>query len=419
LNCAKKNGVMQINELFAAALGISAPWYVKNVDLDVEKKTLTISIDFVKGSRFCCERAEGAHPVERTAMKSYRHLRFFEYSCVLEVREPSIKLPERRIVRIKPDWAGKLRGFTLLLEALVMTMLSKMPFKTVAELTGITWHCVHAIARKYVDLAVDKLDLSDVAMIAIDETSSRRGHQYLMFTADATARKVVFVAEGKSADTITAFREFLVAHGGKPEQITCVSIDMSKAFVEGVEENFPKATITFDKFHVIAHASDAVDAVRRGEQRTDPSLKGLRWALLKSSENLTRKQKADLTVFLATATTTRTAKAWRYRELLREILQCKQVNVVSTRLKSWCANVKRSKIEPMRKVAKMILDHFDGIVAWTRTRQTNGFLEAINGLFQSAKRKARGYGTFVTMRIVAYLVAGNLDFAAINPHVKV
>ena len=73
----------------------------------------------------------------------------------------------------------------------------------------------------------------------------------------------------------------------------------------------------------------------------------------------------------------------------------------------------------MKKVARMILDHFDGIVAWTRTRQTNGFLEALNGLFQAAKRKARGYGTFVTMRIVVYLIAGNLDFAAINPHVKV
>jgi transposase len=90
--------------------------------------------------------------------------------------------------------------------------------------------------------------------------------------------------------------------------------------------------------------------------------------------------------------------------------------VVSALLKRWCTNVKRSKVEPMKQVASMIAKHFDGIVAWAQTRQTNGFLEAINGLFQAAKRRARGYGTFKTMRTVIFLVAGNLKFTAINPH---
>ena len=85
-------------------------------------------------------------------------------------------------------------------------------------------------------------------------------------------------------------------------------------------------------------------------------------------------------------------------------------------LKRWCANVKRSKVEPMKHVAGMIAKHFDGVIAWARTRQTNGFLEAINGLFQAAKRKARGYGRFETMRTVIFLVAGNLNFLSINPH---
>jgi transposase len=114
--------------------------------------------------------------------------------------------------------------------------------------------------------------------------------------------------------------------------------------------------------------------------------------------------------------TKRTARAWLYREQLREILDRKQINVVSAMLKRWCTNVKRSKVEPMKQVARMIAKHFDGIIAWAQTRQTNGFLEAINGLFQAAKRKARGYGTFQTMRVVIFLVAGNLNFSAINPN---
>lgn len=74
----------------------------------------------------------------------------------------------------------------------------------------------------------------------------------------------------------------------------------------------------------------------------------------------------------------------------------------------------RSKVEPMKEVAKMIRSHLEGIVAWARTRQTNGFLEAINGLFQAAKRKARGYGRFTTIRAVIFLLAGKLDFTKVN-----
>jgi transposase len=406
------------NELFAAALGLVDPWCVKDVQFDVEMRTLTVSIDFTKGSRFPHKDAEGLHKIHDTELKRYRHLNFFQHECYLEVRTPRVKLPDGRVVTIIPDWAGKLSGFTLLFEALVMAMCRKMPFLAVAQLVGESWHRVHAICKRYVDLAVDRLDLSALAMVAFDETSSRRGHNYLTFAADAEAHKVVFVTEGKDANTIADFDKFLSEHNGKSEQITNVSIDMSKAFIKGVREHLPEARITFDKFHVIAHASEAVDKTRRSEQKTDPSLKGLRWALLKDRERLTPSQKADLDAFTAHVTTKRTARAWQYREQLREILDRKQINVLSAMLKRWCANVRRSKVDAMKKVARMILDHFDGVVAWAQTRQTNGFLEAINGLFQAAKRKARGYGNFTTMRIVAYLVAGNLDFSAINPHAK-
>jgi transposase len=191
---------------------------------------------------------------------------------------------------------------------------------------------------------------------------------------------------------------------------------MSPAFIKGVSEHLPNARITFDKFHVVAHASKAVDQMRRLEQRTDPSLKGLRWTLLKDRDRLSDESRADLDTLIAQAATKRTARAWLYRENLREILERKQINIVSALLKQWCTNVMRSKVEPMKAVAKMIRKHFDGIVAWTQTRQTNGYIEALNGLFQAAKRKARGYTRFTTMRTVLFLIAGKLDFTQINPH---
>ena len=87
-------------------------------------------------------------------------------------------------------------------------------------------------------------------------------------------------------------------------------------------------------------------------------------------------------------------------------------------LQHWCTNVMRSKVEPMKYVARMVRTHLEGIVAWAQTRQTNGFLEALNGLFQAAKRKARGYGRFRTIRTVIFLIAGKLDFSGFNPHIQ-
>jgi transposase len=408
-------GRMQ-NQLFETALGIGKPWHVSAVEFDAVNKTLTIGVDFVAGTRFAAPGLAGAHPVHDTQTKRLRHLNFFQHECFLEVRTPRVKLPDGRVVLIEPDWFGKLSGFTLLFEALVLAMAQQMTFAAVARLVGVSWHRVHAICSRYVDLALADADLSPLRAVAIDETSCRRGHNYLTIAADTEERRVVFVTEGKDADTITRFAEYLETHHATPSQIRSVSIDMSPGFIAGVTEQLPNARITFDKFHIIAHASAAVDKMRRFEQRTDPSLKGLRWTLLRDRGRLSDEGRADLDALIANATTKRTARAWLYREHLREILDRKQINVVSAMLRQWCTNVLRSKVTPMWDVARMIRGHFDGIVAWTQTRQTNGFIEALNGLFQAAKRKARGYTRFATMRTVLLMIAGKLDFTKINPH---
>ena len=403
-------------KLFEAALGIASPWYINGVEFDVAKKTLAIAVDFIAGSRFAVPGVEGTHPAHDTVTKRYRHLNFFQHECHLEVRVPRVRLPDGGIRQVEPDWAGRLAGFTLLFEALIMAMCREMTFAAVSRLVGLSWHQVVAICKRYVDLGLEQADFSEVKRLAADETSKAKGHDYITLVADADLRRVLFVTEGRDADTIKAFAADFVAHGGDPKAVESISIDMSPAFIKGVTKHLPNARITFDKFHVVAHASTAVDKTRRIEQKTDPSLKGLRWKLLRDRASLTADARADLDALIAQVTTKRTARAWLYKEQLREILERKQINVVRDMLTQWATNVMRSKVEPMKEVAKLIRSHLDGIVAWTQTRQTNGFLEAINGLFQAAKRKARGYGNFSTIRTVVFLLAGKLDFSKINPH---
>ena len=168
---------------------------------------------------------------------------------------------------VEPDWAGKLASFTLLFEALIITPCREMPFAAVSRLVNLSWHRVAAICARYVDLALAQADFSEVSRLAADETSRAKGHDYITLFADADERKVLFVAEGRGADTVEAFAEDLIAHQGEPAAIESASIDMSPAFIKGMAEHLPNARITFDKFHVIAHASSAVDKTRRIEPR--------------------------------------------------------------------------------------------------------------------------------------------------------
>jgi len=409
---------MATERLFETALGVQTPWFVRSVDFDAKEKVLTITVDFKVGSRFAFPGTEGEHPVHDTSSKRYRHLNFFQHECFLEVRVPRVRLPNGSVRLIEPPWSGKLNGFTLLFEALVLAMCQQMPFAAVARLVGESWHRVAAICERYVTLALEEADFSQVTALAIDETSRAKGHNYVTIGADAKARKVIFVGEEREAESVAALADDLREHGGNPESVRSVSIDMSPAYIKGVTEYLPNAQITFDKFHVIAHASTALDETRRKEQKRDPALKGMRWVLLKSRERLNTEQRSDLDELVAHITTTRTARAWAYREQLREILVRKQINVVRSLLLQWCTNVMRSKVEAMKAVARMIRSHIEGIVAWARSRQTNGFLEAINGLFQAAKRKARGYTRFKTIRTVIFLIAGKLDFSDFNPHIQ-
>ena len=256
-------------KLFEAALGIEAPWSVAAADFDAAARTLTIRVDFAKGSRFALPGVAGEHPVHDTVTKRYRHLNFFQHDCFLEVRVPRVRLPDGAVRQIEPPWAGKLSGFTLLFEALVLLLCQQMTFAAAARLVGESAHRVTAICERYVELALARADYSGVEELAIDETSRARGHDYISLAADATERRVLAVAEGRSVETVKELADELAARGCPAEQDRSVRIDMSPAFIKGCGQQFPQARITFDKFHVIWHASTAVDQMRRIEQRTN------------------------------------------------------------------------------------------------------------------------------------------------------
>ena len=126
----------------------------------------------------------------------------------------------------------------------------------------------------YTEAVRQKEDYSGVKQIGVDETSRAKGHDYVSLFVDLRKRRTIFVAEGKGSETMVAFTKDFKEHHGNRHEITDVSIDMSPAFIKGVEENMPNAAITFDKYHIMKIINTAVDDVRKAEVKEQGILRG-------------------------------------------------------------------------------------------------------------------------------------------------
>jgi transposase len=265
---------MRDTDLMQLALGLIPPWLVKACAFDAEKRRLDIEIDFARGGRFPCPQCGTADcPVHDTAMQKWRHLDFFQHQAFLHARVARIACPDCGVKQIAVPWARTGSGFTLLFEALVMTLVTAMPVRAAARLVKEHDTRLWRIVHHWVEAARARADLAAVKRVAIDETAARRGHDYVTLFVDIDQRRVLFVADGRDANTVAAFADDLEAHNGDASHIKEVCIDMSGPFIKGVGHNLTEAEITFDKFHAVKLVNDAVDKVRRAESKDRPELK--------------------------------------------------------------------------------------------------------------------------------------------------
>src|SRR5438093_6851366 len=229
---------MRDTDLMQLALGLIPPWMVKACAFDAEKRRLDIEIDFARGGRFPCPQCGTADcPVHDTAMQEWRHLDFFQHQAFLHARVARIACPDCGVKQIAVPWARAGSGFTLLFEAIVMALVAAMPVRAAARLVKEHDTRLWRIVHHWVEAARARADLASVKRVAIDETAARRGHDHVTLFVDIDQRRVLFVADGRDANTVAAFADDLEAHNGDASHIKEVCIDMSGPFIKGVGDN--------------------------------------------------------------------------------------------------------------------------------------------------------------------------------------
>lgn len=411
---------MAVEKLFTQALGLSAPWKVVSTNFDPDAKSLELVIDFEPGSRFPDPESGEDCPVHDTVERTWQHLHFFEHRTTLRARVPRIRTPEGKVRNVQVPWARPQSGFTLLMEAYLLTLAKVLPVTEVSAQSKVSQDRIWHLIRTRVDEEWKATDWSSLERLGVDETSTRKGHRYgtvfLEITGKETSRgsgaskisRLLFFTPGKDKATFDQFAAELARREIDPKQIKEVAIDMSKAFIAGAGEHFPDARICFDRFHVMKLCGQAVDATRKDIAREVGGLpRGALWALRGNADNL-KEEQLKLRESICREHTT-IARALSIRDFLADTWNYRDEGDARAHLKSvmsWCS---RSRMPHFVALGRSLKRHLEGILGYFRNYTTSAAIEAINGHLQLARRRARGYRRFDNFRAIAYWIAGGLE----------
>ena len=399
--------------LFSLALGLGDPWFVEGVNfVEVSESTakeLHIRLNFRKGYEFHLEDGQKGKGYD-TEEKIWRHLDFFQHKCYLYARVPRIELSDGKVRQVSVPWSRMGSGFTLLFEAYAMLLIEgEMPIKKVADCVDVTAPRLWRVFDYWVERARSEDDLSAVCELGIDETSMKKGHNYVSTFVDMAQRRVIDVQPGKDSQTVCGFVEQFEMKGGDRKQIEQVCIDMSPAFVAGTLEMFANSQITFDKFHIIQHLNKAMDEVRKGERAGNELIKNHKYTFLKPNKKLSENKRNELAYI--TMLYPKLGEAYRLKEMFLDVFDIHDKDQAKGYMRFWCDYAVESGIQPFIKFVNLIKTHWFGIVNYFESRLTNGILEGINAKIQLAKRRARGFKKTSNFINMIFFTCGKLKFA--------
>jgi transposase len=296
-----------------------------------------------------CGRCGRRQPVyDRSPPRLWRHLALGRTSFWLRYAPRRVHCSRCGVRVEEVPWALHLSRFTAEFEEMVAWLAQQMARTAVCKLMGIDWRTVGAILERVVKDRLDPERLNDLYVIGVDEISFRRHHQYVTVGVDHLKKRVVWVGEGKGADTLNRF--FAELGPERSNQLTHVTMDMSNAYGASVNAHAPQAQKVYDRFHVQQLANTAVDEVRRAQVRAVAGtqaahfLKHSRWSLLKNPWNLTLRQGEKLRE--VQSLNGPLFRAWLMKESLARGLEYRQRARAEEHLNEWRRWASRSRLNP-------------------------------------------------------------------------
>ena len=339
-----------------------------------------------------------------------RHFR----SLPIGTHPVSIQLPVQRIWcfdcssthQVDVGFAEPRRSYTRAFERYVLTLLRFATIRDIAFHLNVGWDLVKEIQKRNLGKRFGRTKLKHLKHLAIDEICIGKGHRYLTIVLDLDSGAVVWVGDGKGADSLVRFWRRLHSSGAK---IKAVATDMSPAYTAAVRDNLPKAIHVFDRFHVVKLFNEKLSGLRRElhNEAVGPLqkkvLKGTRWLLLKNPENLDKARNERKRLEEALAINKPLATAYYLKEDLRRFWDQPGKREAKAFLNDWIDRAASSGIKMLQKFAVTLAGHRSGLLAYYDCPITTAALEGTNNKIKTMQRQAYGFRdkAFFQLRIYA------------------
>ncbi len=406
---------MQDRNLYRRILGIEAPWYVESVELKLADGEVHVHLAHDGLASWPCPECGAACKLyDHQAERQWRHLDTCQYQTIVHAEPPRAECGEHGVKVLKLPWAEPRSRFTALFEALAIAWLKEASQTAVARRLQLSWDEIHGIMERAVKRGLERRTAEPVSRLGIDEKSFRKGHKYMTLVNDLSGGRVLYVAEDRKQSSLDGFWPTLT-----PKQISgieAVAMDMWDPYVKSVREHVLEtdSKIVFDKFHVAQHLNQAVDRVRRKENKTlraagDDRLVGTRYDWLKNPAAMEPKERREFRELRKSGL--KTARAWALKETAMAVYSYIYERPARKHFRWWHNWAVRSRLPPIIEVARMLKRRFENIITYLRHRITNAASESINAKIQWVKYTARGFRNKQNFIQAIYFHCGGLDLA--------
>ncbi|PZP61192.1 MAG: ISL3 family transposase [Azospira oryzae] len=411
-------------ELYRQLLGLTAPWTVERVELDMTRQHVEVYVGHAAGQRFACpECGRELGVYDHQAERVWRHLDSCQFRTYLHARPPRVSCPEHGVRQVRLPWAQAGSRFTHLFEALAVDVLLAANVKKAAEILRISWDEAWRLMERAVARGRAAKGQKMPGKVGVDEKAIAKGHRYMTLVCDLEEATVEYIGEDRQEASLAAYFEAFPEPSR--QNVEAISLDMWPAYINACRAGVPGAEdkMVFDRFHVMRHVIEAVDKVRKQEHRAlmkagDDRLARSKYLWLTNPENMTDKARERFAE-LKTAEL-KTGRAWALKEALRALWSYKSAAWAAKFWQRWYFWATHSRLAPMIAAAKLIARHLPNVLTYFTHRITNAVAEGLNSKIATVQKRACGYRNPNHFKIAVYFHCGGLNlYPAAVTHTKV
>ena len=394
-------------------------WRVYRTEIHEDTQTLKLWVKRKPSQRrlVCSGCGRRVSEIREVYEREVRDLACFEYQTTVVLELYRVRCPDCGVKAEKVEQLPSKAPFSKRFEEAIGQACESAAARQVARQSGLAASTVRGIDLRYLERWSAGRRQPALRQMGVDEIYLGKKQKFLTVVSNLETVEPLWMGPERKKETLDEF--FRTELSAKQRRaIAAVCADMWKPYQLSLEEWAPQARLVYDKFHVLQHANAAIDEVRRAEffrqgGRGRELVKGKRWLLLSRWVNLESRQKQQLNQLFSL--NRRVMKAYLLKESLDRLWNYRYEGAMLRYLQSWIDQLRWQRLKPFEKLARMLLDHIEGILNYCRTQVPLGVVEAVNGNIKALLRRGRGYSNLRYLLLKAQrLAATKTEFITVR-----